>query len=93
MTAARIFKPDNFHDRTDEDPETWFTHFTKVTDANQWTDTDKLRMFPVFLKDAAKRWVLRGNYNAWETDPADVYSQGIKTAFLNHFLMYTRKIK
>ena len=55
MAANRVFKPDDFHGRADEDPETWLAHFTKVTDANQWAEADKLRILPVFLKDTAKR--------------------------------------
>ena len=50
-------------------------------------------MFPVFLKDVAEWRVLRGNFNVWETDPTNANSRGIKTAFTNHFLIYTRKIK
>ena len=53
--ANRIFKPDNFHGKIDEDTEVWLNHFEKVANANGWTPAEKLRMAPVFLKDAAER--------------------------------------
>ena len=52
--ANRIFKPDNFHGKTDEDAEAWLNHFEKVANANGWTPGEKFRMAPVFLKDAAE---------------------------------------
>ena len=79
--ANRIFKPDNFHRKTDEDAEAWLSHFEKVANANGWIPAEKLRMAPVFLKDAAERWYLRSEFTAWadkyeeEEDPAAIDAQ------------------
>ena len=71
--AQRIFKPDDFHGKTEEDAGVWLTHFEKVAAANEWTANNKLRIVPVFLKGAAERWFVRQGCNVWSPpeDPGD----------------------
>ena len=63
--AQRIFKPEDFHGKADEDASTWLLHFEKVAAANEWTNNNKLRIVPVFLKDAAERWFVRHEFTHW----------------------------
>ena len=71
--AQRIFKPDNFHGKTDKDASVWLTHFEKIAAANEWNNANKLRIVPVFLKDAAERWFVQAGCNCWNlpNDPRE----------------------
>ena len=96
--AARIFKPDNFHGTIDEDAEAWLSHFEKVANANGWTPAEKLRMAPVFLKDAAERWFLRTNFTAWagehaDDEEAEPIAQQFSPSFLNQYNTEFKKSK
>ena len=90
--AQRIFKPEDFHEESDEDASTWLNHFNKVAAANEWTNNNKLRIVPVFLKDAAERWYVRNAFIHWRL-PEDAGEDDVDftKAFLAQFNTETKK--
>src|SRR5687767_637558 len=83
--AGRIFKPDYFYGKNEEDAEQWLRHFEKIAHANEWDDDAKYRMVPIFLKEVAERWWGRTRTTAWEDDNADNTVIGFKERFLENF--------
>lgn len=95
IMANRIFKPDPFCGKAEEDAEAWLAHFEKVARANNWDEAAKLRIVPVFLKETAERWWNRAgeNFNAWENDPTDQNAVGFTDGFLQYFVNETKKAR
>src|ERR1044072_2800327 len=74
--VQRIFKPNNFHSKPNEDTGVWLAHFEKIANANEWNNANKLRIVPVFLKDTAEKWFVRQTFTHWtapdEPNKADI---------------------
>src|SRR5262245_39513287 len=80
--ANRIFKPEEFTGKPDEDAVEWLAHFNKVAHANEWTNANKLRIVPVFLKEAAERWWMRQEIDRWARNDG---TDGLEEEFIRKF--------
>ena len=91
--AGRVFKPDYFHGKPEEDAEAWLAHFIKVAIANEWDADASYRMVPVFLKGAAERWWNRTRTTAWTDDVNDNTVIGFQELFLAYFVGEGKRAK
>ena len=91
--AGRVFKPDYFHGKPEEDAEAWLAHFIKVAVANEWDADASYRMVPVFLKGAAERWWNRTRTTAWTNDVNDNTVIGFQELFLAYFVGENKRAK
>lgn len=76
-----LFQPEKFSGTDKEDAEEYLKTFNRTAQINDWTEAEKVRLFPAYLKDAALVW-----YDLYEQSEPRLTWDKLQQDFTNEFI-------